>query len=256
MLAELHQKGGRLCEPARSGQLHCPLLIRPTSEDVITAHVVETLRIVNPRHWVSDLLSLALGRPFRRQVFRKFRIEPWVSKPRYPTHLLPWDEGSTQVDIQVSWENPATTIYIEAKYGSDLSKSVSGDDGRSGYPSDQLIRNVRVGLLDTGHLHEVELFDTPPRNFAVILFSPTKGHPLVARYRNLEVLQSSIPHADRFRWPEEPIVGELDYLGLRSILSSRYRLMTRAERTAAQALEEYLSFKSATRPRIGLKMAD
>ena len=36
MLTEMHGKGGRLCEQAASGQMRCPLLIRSTSEDVIT----------------------------------------------------------------------------------------------------------------------------------------------------------------------------------------------------------------------------
>jgi hypothetical protein len=33
--------------------------------------------------------------------------------------MLPWDEGSTQVDLTFQWDNPPTTVYVEMKYGSD-----------------------------------------------------------------------------------------------------------------------------------------
>jgi hypothetical protein len=64
--------------------------------------------------------------------------------------LLPWDEGSTQIDLTIQWENPPTTVYVEMKYGSDVSTKTAGDNGQHGYPSDQLIRNVRVGLMECG----------------------------------------------------------------------------------------------------------
>lgn len=256
MLAELHGKGGRLCGPAREGRLRCPLLVRPTSEDVITGHVVHALRLINPRHWAPDLLGTALGMPVRRPVYRGLLIDPWVTLPRYPAHLLPWAEGSTQVDIQITWQNPPTTVFVECKYGSDLSPSVAADDGRSGFPTDQLVRNVRMGLWATGHLNDRRLFPSPPRRFFAILFTPAAGHPLVARYRDPATLRASVPHAGRFTWPAHPVVGQLDYAQLKAILSVRLRLMTRAERQAAEALIEYLSFKSASRPRCRLPVTD
>jgi len=44
-------------------KLRCPLIVRPTSEDVITGHVFQTLGIINPRWWLADMLNLALGAP-------------------------------------------------------------------------------------------------------------------------------------------------------------------------------------------------
>jgi hypothetical protein len=67
-------------------------------------------------------------------------------------------------DSSVSWENPPTTVYFEVKYGSDLSKQTAGDDGSHGYPSDQLIRNIRVGLRECGWFRHEELF---PANASV-----------------------------------------------------------------------------------------
>ena len=74
MLTELNGKGGCLCEPARQGKLRCPLIVRSTSEDVVTGQLFGTLRVLNPRWWLPDILNQALGAErFRRQVFRDLR---------------------------------------------------------------------------------------------------------------------------------------------------------------------------------------
>ena len=141
MLIELHGKAGSLCQPARAGQQQCPLMVRATSEDNVTDHIVQTLKLIAPRQWVSDFLNVALGTDrFHRQVYRGFRIAPWAEKPPYPRHLLRWDEGSTEVDCCIAWENPATTVFVEAKYGSGLSLTTSNNRGQFGYPADQLRR--------------------------------------------------------------------------------------------------------------------
>jgi hypothetical protein len=78
VLTEMLGKGGTLCSPARSGQIRCPLIVRPTSEDVITGHLFQALRCLNPRWWLPDLLNAALGTPrFRRQVYRRLKIDLW-----------------------------------------------------------------------------------------------------------------------------------------------------------------------------------
>jgi len=71
--------------------------------------------------------------------------------------LLPWDEGSTQVDLTIQWENPPTTVYFEVKYLADLSPRVT--NGQAGFPSDQLIRNVRVGLPTNPFIGELAYGD-------------------------------------------------------------------------------------------------
>jgi hypothetical protein len=250
VLLELHRKGGTLCQPAREGRQHCPLIVRPTSEDNVTAHLVTVLQTLNPRHWVSDLLNVGLGAErFRRQVYRSFRIRPWVTKPPFPRSLLPWDEGGTQVDVQFTWENPPTTVYVECKYGSGLSTRTSRNDGRSEFPADQLVRNVRVGLLDAGYYRTETLFESQPRDFAVLLLAPEPGNPLVREYRDLARLRTAIPHGERITsWPGLPFIGEIGYADIRHVLRSRYRFYTRAERPLIDALLEYLAFKHGTRP--------
>ena len=143
MLTEMLGKGGTLCSQAKTGEIRCPLIVRPTSEDVITGHLFRSLGYLNPRWWLPDLLNEALGAPrFRRQVYRRLRIELWQNQPCYPRELLPWDEGSTQVDAIITWENPPTTVLIEMKYLSGLSGTVSRDDGI-----------LRIPLGSTGPQH-------------------------------------------------------------------------------------------------------
>lgn len=250
MLAELHNKAGCLCEPARSGQLRCPLIVRSSSEDVVTDHIVMTLRLLNPRWWLPDLLNQALGaRRFDRQFYQRLRIEPWCNQTKYPRTLLPYDEGSTQVDTVIAWANPPTTIFVEAKYGSDLSATTANGEGSHGFPTDQLIRNIRVGLHVCGYFRDNALFETRPRDFVAILLSPVKGHPLVRRYRDESRLRAAIPHSDRLiGLPRPPFIGELDYADITTILRRQRMFLTRPERTAAEMLVTYLEFKRRHMP--------
>ena len=84
MLTELHGKAGQVCRYVKTGQVRCPLIVRPTSEDVITGHLCEVFRALNPRWWLPDILNVAVrAQRFRRQVFRHLKIEPWRNRSRY-----------------------------------------------------------------------------------------------------------------------------------------------------------------------------
>jgi len=251
MLVELHTKAGNLCSQAKEGTIRCPLIVRSTSEDVVTGQIVQALKLLDPRQWVSDLLNAALGtQRFPRQVYRNFRIQPWYAKPPFPRELLKWDEGSTEVDVQISWENPPTTVYIEAKYGSKLSTRTANNHGQLAYPGDQLIRNIRVGLNDCGYYRTPGLFDHRQRDFAVIVLAPDRGQPLVQTYQPEETLRASIPHSDLIeKFPTFPFVGELGYADITEVLKSRIRFLCRTERIVVEELLRYLDFKYGTRPR-------
>lgn len=250
MLTELHQKSGKMCQQAREGQQRCPMIVRTDSEDVITGHLVHALRLLNPTWWVPDLLNRGMDAPrFRRQYFRNFKIEPWVNKPRYPRELVPWNEGSTQVDFCITWENPGTTIYVEMKYGSDLSSRTSGNYGQHNYPADQLIRNIRVGLLECGYLSSGQLFSQQPRDFAVLVIAPKKQHPLVANYRNDHNLLQSIPHAEMIATlPTRPFIGELSYNDIVQVLGQQRPRFTSNEKHTIDQVIDYLGLKQATTP--------
>lgn len=248
MLTELYGKGGHVCQPARDGELRCPLIVRPTSEDVITGHLCLVLRSLNPRWWLPDLFNTALGaQRFRRQVFRRLRIEPWQNRKQFPRELLPWREGSTQVDLTITWENPPTTVFIETKLGADLSRKVAGDNGDSGYPSDQLIRNIRVGLWECGWYRRRPMFDLPPSDFVMILLRPQRGHALVERYRDPAILRSAIPKAESLAGlPSQPFVGEVSFREVAAILEHNRRWFSRLERGLGNSLVQFLNARATT----------
>jgi len=251
VLAEMNGKGGTLCSQARAGEIRCPLIIRPTSEDVITGHLFQMLGYLNARWWLPDLLNQALRAPrFRRQFYRRLKISLWQNQPCYPPAMLPWPEGSTQVDAVISFENPPTTIFIEMKYLSGLSTHVSADDGESGFPSDQLVRNIRVGLHQAGYLRQDgQLFAQPPRNLIVLVVAPTKGHPLVKRYQDHDRLRAAIPRADQLiGLPQNPFVGELCYADIIDLLRRQSRWLNRPERMIASDLTDYLEHKLTSSP--------
>jgi len=245
MLTELNGKGGCVCEPARKGELRCPLIVRPNSEDVVTGELFGTLRVLNPRWWLPDLLNQALGTErFRRQVFRDLRIELWQKQRTYPRHLLTWDEGQTEVDVKITWENPATTVFIEMKYGSPLSATTANNNGSTGFPSDQLIRNARIGLRENGWFQEELLFDIPRRDFVLILLTPTTGNPLVQAYRSEATLRAAIPQSERLtELPCSPFIGELSYRNVTNLLDQQRKWFCRTEQRLIDNLTEYMNFK-------------
>ena len=245
MLTELNGKAGNLCQPAKEGKIRCPLIVRQSSEDVVTGHLFGTLRAINPSFWLPDILNRSLGtQRYHRQVFRNLKIEPWKKQRSFPKNLIPWDEGQTEVDVVITWENPATTVFIEMKYGSKLSATTANNNGHAGFPSDQLIRNARVGLHQCGWYDEERLFDFSPRDFVLILLTPTLGNTLVSEYRDPMRLRAAIPHGDKLsQLPPAPFIGELSYRCVMDLLDSRKRFMTKPERTLVSQLDEYLQLK-------------
>jgi len=245
MLTEMLGKGGRVCQPAREGKLKCPLIMRPTSEDVITGQLFGTLRAINPRWWLPDLLNQALGtKRFQTQVYRGLEIQLWQNQPSYPRRLLPWKEGSTQVDVVITWQNPPTTVFIEMKYLAELSAQTKGDDGRQGYPSDQLIRNIRVGLLKCGWFEQYGLFEMPPCDFIQLVISPQSENKLVEHYQNKIHLTAAIPKSEQLSGlPQQPFIGQLSYREVVLLLKNNRRFVTRAERILVDNLSDYLLFK-------------
>ncbi len=148
--------------------------------------------------------------------------------------------------MSITWENPPTTIYIESKYGSRISPKTAGDDGSHGYPSDQVIRNVRVGLYECGWFRTRGLFDVPCRDFVFILLGPNTGHPQVRRYRVSTWLQAAVPRSNLLAGlPARPFVGEISYPQFVTVLKAPVRWLSRPERILISNLCDYLSFKAA-----------
>jgi hypothetical protein len=150
------------------------------------------------------------------------------------------------VDLTITYENPPTTVYFEVKYLADLSPRTT--NGQAGFPSDQLIRNIRVGLLECGWFRSNELFDFTPRDFVIILLAPTKGHELVKFYRDPKNVRAAIPHSDKLLGlPRGPFIGELTYSDLVRVLQRQRQWFTRPEKQVLDHLVEYLGLKMARR---------
>ena len=112
------------------------------------------------------------------------------------------------------------------------------------YPSDQLIRNARVGLYECGYFRGKTLFPIPTRDFVLLLVSPTSDHYLVKRYRKRKNLLTAIPHSDRLSGlPNAPFVGQFSYRHIRKMLVRQRRWFTRPERMLVDQLGDYLEWK-------------
>jgi hypothetical protein len=246
MLTELRGKAGRICQPALGGALRCPLIVRPTSEDVVTGNLFGTLGAIAPRRWLPQLLNRGLKADrFRTQVYRNFRIELWQRQPAMPKHLVHWEEGRTEVDVILSWENPATTVFIEMKFRSELSATTTHNVGREGFPADQLIRNARIGLRQTHWYQESRLFHMPRRDFVLLLINATGHHPLVDSYRDPQRLRKSIPKSYLLQeLPPLPFIGCLGYGDVVAVLEQQRRWMLRPEQLLVDQLTEYLNYKA------------
>ncbi len=248
MLTEILGKGGKLCQPALEGKLRCPLIVRPNAEDVVTGNVMTVLRVLQSRWWLPDLLNTALGATrFDRQVFPRLAIDLWKNRPKFPRELLTWDEGSSQIDTSIVWEWRPTLAYWEWKYTSPLSPHTSNSDPHGRYPSDQLIRNIRNGLLEAGWYDRGGLFLPQPRDFVQLVVAPHRGEPLVAKYRDPDKLLASIPFAEKLKGlPRLPFVGELSFRDIIDVLKRQRRFFTAPERKLIDLTAAYLEYKTAS----------
>jgi hypothetical protein len=253
MLAELNSKGGCLCKHATEGKIRCPLIVRPTSEDVVTGNLFGVLQAIDPRWWLPGLLNCALQDPmlgrkrFRQQFYRQFTVSLWQKQAAYPACLIPWEEGITEVDVVIEFENPATTIFIEMKYGSPLSSTTAKNAGDHGFPSDQLIRNIRIGLRRCNWFDENLLVSKAKRDFLVIVLAPFSVPKLVDSYQNPSSIRDAIPNgAQLSKLPDHRFVGGTTYSKLMFELESNVPFMATSEKRLVQQLREYLDFKQSS----------
>jgi len=245
---ELNGKGGRVCEQARKGEIHCPLMIRSTSEDLLTGNVFGMLKHIRPHLWLNPLLNLALdgdadsGR-FRQVWFKDFEVKFWERQARFPPELLDFKEGRTEPDVIIEWENPPTTVWIEAKYLSGFAKGTNDSDD-----NDQVLRGVRTLLVDTGHMKPSRLFDPPQRAAVWLALLTYKPEPVVDQYRDNAALLRAIPMAEAVHsLPTLPFIGTLTWGDIRDALYRCSTALPLVERSITESLIAYLEYKQTTR---------
>lgn len=239
-MVELTGKAGRVCSQAESGQLRCPCIVRTNSEDVLTGQVFGQLRHIRPHLWLGPLLNMALGTKINRQVwFKEFQIRLWERQARFPPELLAFKEGRSEPDIIIEFENPATTIFIEAKYTSPLAEGTTHSD-----QNDQVIRGIRTLLAATGHVQSNRLFSNPKRKPIWLALLAQKPDPLVDRYRNRDVLAGYLDGiVERDNLPVDPFVGTITWQDITQVLKDRTGQMTPAERSITEELGRYIQHK-------------
>ncbi len=157
---ELNRKAGRVCKDALAGKTHCPLIVRTSSEDVLVGNVFGMLRHIRPHLWLGPMLNAALDTDEFRQVWYKdLSIRLWERQPAFPSELLGFKEGRTEPDIIIEWENPPTTVWIEAKYHAPMAESTANSPNNN-----QATRGIRNLLYAAGHIQPPSrLFDRPRR---------------------------------------------------------------------------------------------
>ncbi len=90
MLTEMLGKGGNLCSQARSGQIRCPLIVRPTSRRCDHRPPVPTLElhqspVVAPRPAQPPLAPSDSA----NRSFGSLKIDLWQNQPCYPSDSYP-----------------------------------------------------------------------------------------------------------------------------------------------------------------------
>lgn len=228
---ELHNKGGQVCKQAKAGEIHCPLIVRPTSEDVVTGNVFGMLRYVRPHLWLNPMLNHALDTDEFRQVwFKDFSLRLWERQARFPPELLDFREGQTEPDVVIEWENPPTTVWIEAKWLSGFAKRTNGSGD-----NDQISRNIRTLLHETGHVETSRLFQVPVRR-AIMVLLHLNASQLVA-------LDTQISDEDRTVCSGQATLGHITWSTLRDEALSGREHATVVEANMLGQIEAYLDRK-------------
>jgi hypothetical protein len=248
-LVELNGKAGRICPQAQSGAIKCPCIVRTTSEDVLTGEVFGQLRHVRPHLWLSPLLNLGLEtQTYRKAWFKGLSIRLWERQERFPPELLGFKEGRSEPDIIIEFDNPATTIFIEAKYTSPLAEGTTHSDD-----NDQVLRGIRTLLAATGHISTNKLFTVPKRKPIWLALLAYKPEALVDRYRDREVLGQCLEGiVNKTDLPGSAFVGTVTWQEIAEVLSTRKNQMTASERSISQGLGEYIKHKMILPKSVGL----
>ncbi len=237
---ELRKKSGKVCKQALDGTIHCPCIVRSTSEDVVVGNVFGILRHIRPHLWLNDLLNTALRtNRFRQAWFKGFSVRFWERQERFPPELLDFREGRTEPDIIIEWENPPTTIWIEAKWGSRLAEGTTGNRN-----NDQVIRGVRTLLAQTGHLALNRLIEIPKRRPIWLGLLNWEDDPVLERYRTspqVDALVRFLVGSDSELNP--PIVGWLNWAWISRFLHEKTNQMLPLERSLTRSVADYIDFK-------------
>ncbi len=188
MVIELERggrKAGHVCDRSYRQGASCPLILRQTSEDIITANVFGLLRRMRPSLWLRPWLNHAFKtNRFRSCSLAGLDVAFWMQANPPPTRAH--REGSTEVDVLIRAKE--LIVFVEAKYRAPLSTRTKHDEFR-----DQVIR-----LLDVVFEMAVAGEFYPRAPHVVVLGIPREEPSLVTRYRDPKVIDQMLPERRRF----------------------------------------------------------
>jgi hypothetical protein len=166
IIFELYKSTGKkVCPPFHVRKGNCPLIVRTTSEDLLTANVFGILKNLDPKIWLRRLLGEAIkGKDFSRHTFENLSFEFW-KKYRPPINRAT-REGVSEVDVTLSYKDGV--IFIEAKYLATIASKTTHDPDRN-----QIIR-----YLDLAAYHHLN-YPGAVRDFYLILIMDTDEPPRV-----------------------------------------------------------------------------
>ena len=176
-LLELAGKTGHICPPGHVRTGGCPMLLRTTSEDVMTSTVVGILKNLTPQKWLGQWLNQSFQtEAFSKAKFDDLSFELWTSLT--PPPGLKHREGDSHPDLVISFDD--VVIGCEVKYTSPLSGGTSHSGKRN-----QVIRYIDVF---SNHYNAGKLFGRQVYIMTLTLEVPE----LVNRYRLKELIAKDL----------------------------------------------------------------
>ena len=216
------RKAGRVCSRDYRQGTGCPLIVRSTSEDVLTANVFGILRRLRPSLWLRPMLNEAFRtRRFATAPMANLDVGFW--RPVAPPANRATFEGNTEVDVLVRFGGKV--LFVEAKYHAPLSARTKYDEQR-----DQVAR-----LLDVAYQEAVatQLFRREP--YVLVIGVPDQEPALVTRYRDAAQVREALRHhraAPDFEEMSAVLSRRIGYVSWSSVAAT-----LRASREAAYRAE-------------------
>ena len=233
------RKAGHVCDASYRRGRNCPLILRQTSEDLITANVFGILRRMPPALWLRPLLNQA----FRTKRFRTCSLtglEVAFWQPVAPPAARANREGYSEADVLIRARD--FVLFIEAKYRAQLATRTTEDESR-----DQVIRllDVAFEMAKAG-----QMFTRAP--YVLVLGATPTEPELVTRYRSATAVDEAL--ATRHRYPDHRAIAELlcqrlgyaSWQDLAAIIEAHLESASQTERALLGDVVEYIKLKMAT----------
>jgi hypothetical protein len=248
IIFELFKSSGkRVCPPNYVRKSNCPLIVRTTSEDLLTANVFGILKNLDPKIWLTKFLGEAIkGRDFSRHTFENLSFAFW--KRYRPPANRKFREGTSEVDVTISYKDGI--IFIEAKYLAPVNLRTTSDPRR-----DQIIR-----YLDLASYHYLNHPDRVKEFYFVLIIDTEKPPWILTRYKSPRNLAKGLTPHGLFPVNEDigsllsKGIGWLSWSQVKKILEvNKLQFRTPVERRFVEDLIVYLDYKIREGERIRIE---